>query len=221
MILLLVMEGYYSLWRICKHAFNPFNNSCYPASVRFNQKYLYDVITAMRGVKRLSHILNDRVDLKAAPASFSAFLSRERHAASSHYVFNKSQFHSPFHPASPRAATSWNASTPFFFFFSFLLRPAVMTSESCQENLSCVFVFGLCRCVSVSACVNIQLTRRPGALKLHFRSKTRVTWHTHTHTHTHTLHAPIVLHMSTFISRTNVCVRSSSLLMLWLMASRD
>lgn len=116
MILLLVMEGYYSLWRIGKRVLNPFNNSCYLASIRFNQNLLIDVRTAMREMKRRSHILNNRVDLKAAPASFSAFLFRVRHAASSRYVFSKSQFHSPFHPASPRAATSWNASTPVFFF---------------------------------------------------------------------------------------------------------
>lgn len=147
MILLLVMEGYYSLWRIGKRVLNPFNNSCYLASIRFNQNLLIDVRTAMREMKRRSHILNNRVDLKAAPASFSAFLFRVRHAASSRYVFSKSQFHSPFHPASPRAATSWNASTPFF---SFLLCPAVMTSKSCQENLSCVFVLVLvCVCLSV------------------------------------------------------------------------
>ena len=153
MILLLVMEGYYSLWRICKHAFNPFNNSCYPASVRFNQKYIYDVITAMRGVKRLSHILNDRVDLKAAPASFSAFLSRERHAASSHYVFNKSQFHSPFHPASPRAATSWNASTPFFFFFFFSPSPRCDdVGELPRKPVVCVCVWFVSVCVCLSVC---------------------------------------------------------------------
>ena len=151
MILLLVMEGYYSLWRKCKHAFNPFNNSCYPASVRFNQKYLHDVITAMRGVKRLSHILNDRVDLKAAPASFSAFLFRERHAASSHYVFNKSQFHSPFHPASPRAATSWNASTPFFFFFLFSFAPLWWRRRAAKKT---------CRVCLCLVCVGVCLSQR-------------------------------------------------------------
>lgn len=36
-----------------------------------------------------------------------------------------------------------------------------MTPESCQENLSCV---SLCLCASVSACVNIQLTRWPELL---------------------------------------------------------
>lgn len=147
MILLLVMEGYYSLWRIGKRVLNPFNNSCYLASIRFNQNLLIDVRTAMREMKRRSHILNNRVDLKAAPASFSAFLFRVRHAASSRYVFSKSQFHSLI---ILRARGLPPPETRARLFFLFLLRPAVMTSKSCQENLSCVFVLVLvCVCLSV------------------------------------------------------------------------
>lgn len=147
MILLLVMEGYYSLWHIGKRVLNPFNNSCYLASIRFNQNLLIDVRTAMREMKRRSHILNNRVDLKAAPASFSAFLFRVRHAASSHYVFSKSQFHSLI---ILRARGLPPPETRARLFFLFLLRPAVMTSKSCQENLSCVFVLVLvCVCLSV------------------------------------------------------------------------
>lgn len=100
------------------------------------------------------------VDLKEAPQSFSSFCS-ENTPSSSSYVFPNHDFILHFiFCASGLAPTESKRA---------FLCPAVMTVESCQENLPCVFVFV---CVCLSVCEHpVNLATQ--ALKLHFRRRRR------------------------------------------------
>lgn len=114
------------------------------------------------------------------PPSFSPLLFAEQTFV---IVFTPSRIPISFSvsPACLRAGTSWKRA--HLSSLSLSLRSPCCCDDggkSCQDNLSCVFVF-VCVCLSMCEHPVNSATR---ALKLHFRSETRVTWHTHTPTHT-------------------------------------